>query len=583
MRRWLQWQTLVPRLLMIGVLLLAAQYGLGVVIRLVVIRSGSAALGGKIAVDHARVSLGDRRIVLSGVRIADANASSRSLLRAERCEFKYAARPLLHKQLVIESGRVDGLQIDAFDELITSSRHATSLPTANCPTGDADVSARKWLEKLNQRLSLDVVNQFASVTRTEQYCEHWQKQSAALDQRLDELETQAAEIEESVAAAEANPLRNDKQLDELRQKASDVQHEFTKLRIELDNLPDQLEAERRAIIAARRQDEEFVGKQLKLEPAEARSLSAYLLRNETANQLEGLISCLRSIRAAETANACFTKQPSRGKDVLFAGCRPTPDLLVRSLQLSGAARIGGQPVTLTGMLSNLSSEPKLQSGPTQLHLVGNGSLPFELKLTTDRSKAVPQDELLLDCQGIVMHRVVLGNDDQLVVQIAPSVGTLSVSIVLNGDRLNGEIQVVQQKASLVPALRGTSGTVLTSSVGETLGNVHSIATRVSVSGTLDKPKCELWSNLGAAVAEAIQRALRKTSDQHARSLFAEAGRRVDERLAEVDRQMMELQTRFSSETSEMTARLQTIATSEAPRYRISEHGGRRLPMNSLFR
>jgi hypothetical protein len=101
---------------------------------------------------------------------------------------------------------------------------------------------------------------------------------------------------------------------------------------------------------------------------------------------------------------------------------------------------------------------------------------------------------------------------------------------------------------------------------------------------LDAPKCTLWSNLGAAVAEALKQGLNRAGEARARELLVEAGRRVDERLAEVDRQISEKQSRFASKSTDIAAQLQKIAAKEIPRYRISaEQGGRVLPNNSLFR
>jgi hypothetical protein len=168
--------------------------------------------------------------------------------------------------------------------------------------------------------------------------------------------------------------------------------------------------------------------------------------------------------------------------------------------------------------------------------------------------------------------------------VAPSVGSLSVSVVVEGEKLHGDIQIVQQRVQITPVLNGSGGETLSAAMGETLDHVNSIATRLSLGGTLNEPTCTLWSNLGPAVAEAMQRALHRTGDQHAKALLVEAGRRVDERLAEVDRQMAERQSLFASKTTVITARLQKIAAGETPRYRISaEKGGRQLPNNSLFR
>jgi hypothetical protein len=113
--------------------------------------------------------------------------------------------------------------------------------------------------------------------------------------------------------------------------------------------------------------------------------------------------------------------------------------------------------------------------------------------------------------------------------------------------------------------------------------VNSVATRVSLGGTISQPSCALWSNVGSAVAESLKQGIPRASDQHARTLLAEAGRRVDEKLARLDRQVSDQQAQFAAQGDQLSSRLQQIAAKEMPRYRISEKGGRQLPSNSLFR
>ena len=297
-----------------------------------------------------------------------------------------------------------------------------------------------------------------------------------------------------------------------------------------------------------------------------------------------LVAWVRWMREMAPANAKNGGTATRGEDILFPGHYAEPGILIRSLQLDGSARIAGQPIELRGALMNLSSAPRLLNEPIRLHLVGQGSLPLELLATIDRTGTTPRDELLVDCQGVLLRGMALGKAEQLGMSLAPSVGSLSVSVVVDGDKLSGNIQMVQHKVQITPALNGAGGEALTTAMNDTLENVNSIATRLSLGGTINQPTCSLWSNLGPAVAEAMQRAVRRTGDQHAKALLVEAGRRVDERLAEVDRQMAERQSQFASKSPVITARLQKISTAESPRYRISsEKGGRRLPNNSLFR
>src|SRR5262249_48950508 len=157
------------------------------------------------------------------------------------------------------------------------------------------------------------------------------------DARGQELNQRLAELNKSLEAAESNPLRSGKFLADLPKTLAELQSDFAGLSADLERLPDQLETERRAIVAARRQDEEQLRRQVLAEPADASALSAYLLRAEAAKPLNGLIDWLRWTRG-EARTECQT-QPcvTRGKDVLFAGCRSEPNFLIRAVELCGTA------------------------------------------------------------------------------------------------------------------------------------------------------------------------------------------------------------------------------------------------------
>ena len=577
MKQWLHWQFVVPRLLALVVALLAAQYVLGLVVRSAAIQAVTDATRAPVDVGHARVLMSERTVVFEGLRVG--------ALQADRCELKFAAGPALHKQLDIESGQISGIRFGASSQ---ANCEAKRDPMANAAQDwfkpDADQAAKKWLERLNGQLSLDAVKGFDSVARTETFCANWSKCSAGLESRLKQMDGRTAELQTSIEAAEGNPLRNDKLLVELREKVAGLQKEFGDFSTDVEQLPDVLEKERRAIVAARRRDDSVVGKRLELDPVEENSLSTYLLRDQASRQLTQLVSWMRSMRSVVPMKTTAKPAAARGETIPFAGCQQQPGVVIRSLQLEGATRIAGQPVELRGLLTGYSSAPCLRSEPIRLHLVGSGSLPLEMEATMDRTGAVPRDALVVDCQGVLLREMTLGKAEQLGMSLAPSIGALSVRIAVDGDRLSGNIQLVQQRVQITPVLSGAASKTLTAALDDTLGSVGSIATRLTLSGTIDQPKCDLQSNLGAAVAEAVQRAVRRTGDQHARALLAEAGRRVDERLAEVDRQLAERQAQFATKSTVITARLQKIATKDEPQHRISaERIGRRLPENSLFR
>jgi hypothetical protein len=253
--------------------------------------------------------------------------------------------------------------------------------------------------------------------------------------------------------------------------------------------------------------------------------------------------------------------------------------------LQGAGRIANQPVELKGTLTDFVTEPALHNEPMRLRINTTGSMPVELQATIDRTHSVARDALLMDCHGVLLPRLALGRADQIEMTIAPSLASLSVSVAVDGEKLSGDIQVVQKNVRIVPSTGGDFAEVpITGPLEETLGRIDSLATRISLGGTLHDPTCTLWSNLGPAVAEAMQRAIQRAGGQHTRALLVDAGKQGDERLTVVERQMTEQQTKWATRITDVREQLQTVAATEAPRDRISpDRLGRRLPNNSLFR
>src|SRR4051794_7821036 len=218
MRQWLHWRFVVPRLLAVAVAMLAAQYILGVVARSVAIQAGEAAIGRRVEVGHARVSLSGRQVVLDGLRVTDGRGLQ-NLFEADRCELKFATGPALHKKAVVESGRISGLRFDELAEAAGELKIGPKVATASAWfKSDAELAARKWLARLNGQFTLDAVKDFDSVTRTEAFCADWSKRTARLASRLQEFDSRAAALQEAIESAEANPLRNDKLLADLRKK-----------------------------------------------------------------------------------------------------------------------------------------------------------------------------------------------------------------------------------------------------------------------------------------------------------------------------------------------------------------------------
>ena len=587
MSRLLRWQTIVKRLGLLAIALLAVQFALGLAARSIVFHSGEPAVAVRLDSTYSRVSLLKRQLVLDDVRIHSDDKATPTAIEFDRCTLSLAAKRLLHKQAIVESGSVTGLRFDDPHDSANSPDNAAVKSTSSSRwfRDDAADDASQWLQRVDRIFENDLVAQFESVRRTEALCACWPQESAAIDARLAALKKRSAELQADVRTAQSNPLRHVEFFNHLPEAIATLDQDFAKLAADAQALADSFEADRRAIVAARSRDEQFAIDQLRLEPVNAGALTVYLLREEVGKPLDEVIAWLRWARQTVPASASCVCPPSRGANVLFAGRRPAPGLLIRNLHLQGTARVAGQPVELVGTLADFSSAPARHSKPIQLRLRSSRSVPVQLQATVDRTGQVPRDELLLDCGGMVLPEMELGRQDQLSMSLAPSVGSLSVSVAVQGETLTGDIQLVQKQVKLTPALRGAlRNAPLAETLKDALSNVDALALRISLSGTLHEPKCTLWSNLGAAVAESMDRALLRAGQQHAAALLARAQKQVDERLAGIERRASEQQAALTAQSVKASADLARIANQQAPAKRLSrEQLGGRPPSGSLFR
>jgi uncharacterized protein (TIGR03545 family) len=571
----------MPRVMFLGVTLLVVQFGLGLIARNMARQTIEGSFGTSADVRSSRFSLMNRQILLGHLQIENPRHAGQSLFEADHCELDLTGQWLLHKNAVVDHARVSGLRIAALD---AGAKDAADTPHVNWFQESSEAAAHEWLADLAEKFQRQSFSQLESVKRAESFCADWAARSAVLEARGDELNQRLSELGKSLEAAESNPLRGTSFIAELPKTIADLQADFAGLTADLEKLPDDLETERRAIVAARRQDDAIIRKQICAEPIDATALTTYLMRTEVAKPLDELIAWLRWTHTAAPAGSTKIDDPQRGENIFFAGTRREPNLLIRALELRGSVRIGGQLVDMRGALSGYSTQPDLTDEPLKLRVETTGAVPAELQATFDRTHGNKRDSLLLDCQGIILPRQALGSPEGLALNIDQSMGALSISLAVDDDRLTGEVQLVQQNVKITPVVGSELADVpIGEALTDALGRVNSLATRVSLGGTLAEPTCTLWSNVGPAVAEAVERAVIRASGPCASQRLVEAGRHVDEQLATVERQMSEQQGRWLALVSTAQQNLRQVARDEANPNRFTPARVGRLPSKAQLR
>jgi uncharacterized protein (TIGR03545 family) len=556
---------------------------IGIVIRSAAIRYGTELFGCPVEVSRARVSLANGHVVLGPLKVSDEGGQGKSWFEAERCELEVDAAALLRRRVVVTKARMTGLRIG--DPAVYGASDVANTGAARWFGDHAVAAARDQLIRFDDRFETGQLDQLESVRRTTKLAATWRDELAALHARSRALEKSAGALEESLATANANQLRHGTSLADAADRVNELRTTFENLSDDYDRLPQRLEEERRLIVAERRHDEELIRGKVRGDEMDPALLNAYLLRKQAANWLDGLMSCVSQLRRMAPTETRRGSHMSRGADVIFAGVRPQPKFLIHTLELQGKARFAGQPVDFRGELTNLTTDSANGDQPIRLHVSGSGSSPCEVRATFDRTHGKAHDELFVHWPRVRLGEERLGNVECLMLRTLPSVASLNISIAVDGEKLAGEIQIVQKDVHLTPTLAGHDAvSPIGESLQNSLGRLDSLATRVSLSGTIHEPKCALWSTLGSAVAEAMKQGYQRQADAFARDVLADAHRQVDERLAELERQTAEEREKFAVTTVGMSQRIDSIARSHTRRERMSaEQAGRPLPTTSILR
>jgi uncharacterized protein (TIGR03545 family) len=547
-----RWQYFVPRIVVVAAVVLTVKYGLDPFLRWALITGGEAAIGAQVEVAEVVTSLRGGEITITGIAAANPQKPMRNLLETEQLRLEIDAAQLLRNRVVVHDGLIGGLQFDS--ERTTSgalevSAEADAGPSAFDPIISATQDkALAWFDDLSGRVEQDLMASLATPKVIDELEARWPQQYEALKARAEGLRTKSKEIEATFREVKKNPLRNLPQIEKLQQELATTQAELKTVLGEIKGLPEQAKADRQAIDAARKQDEQFFREHLKLANIDAGELNQYLLGETASGYLSQTTYWIDQAQRFIPKKKIAAPSRARGTNVLFAA-RKQPKFLVERVKLAGEARVSGQPLTFTGELVDAASEPELHDRPLRLTLVGAGAIDGNVVVELDRRGDVPHDSLTIDVPKLMLTDRTLGKADKLAVKVTPGEASIKADIHIDGDQLTGVIEVRQSStlAADTPMLRDDR---LAAVLQESLSGVDQLAATVHLTGTLKKPDLKIESNLGPQLAAGVNGAVRKYLTERKERLVAKVQGRVDEQVAKLESRRQEAQQELLAKLGE---------------------------------
>ena len=534
-----RWKYIVPRLTFLLLLMTALRFGLDPALRYAIVVSGESSLGAKVELQEVSTSITDGQIVLRNFAVTNPTSPLRNLVETQDTTLQLDMNALLHKRLVVENGSITGIQFDSdrttSGELVVTPEDPDAGPSFLDPWADSiSQFGDQWLEQINERLNQNLVDQLESPKVAKELEERWPQEYTAIRAQIDSLRDQSKTLEKQFRELRKNPLRNLEGIGQLQTQLATTESQLHTLQAKLNALPQQVESDRQAILAARERDEQLIRSQLQFQQIDGDGLTQMLLGEATNQGLATAVDWIAWARGKiPSKREALPDSRSRGTNVLYGPKKPKH--WIKQLQLAGQAQLSGTPLQLVGKLTDASSDPHLVAEPTRLSLHSNEGQSLAIDVTLDRRTEIATDHLQLACPSLNLPGQEIGSADKLAIQLAPTTASFHADLTITDEQLAGKIIFHQPTAEMTIATQSAKHKKLVAVLGKAVENVQQIEARVDVAGTLKKPDVQLESDLGSQLAEGINRGVQQYLTEKSETLLASTRAKVDaqiNRLAE---------------------------------------------------
>ena len=573
----IRWSYAVPRLTLLGIVVVALWLGLNPLVRWSMVSLGQSVVRAKVQIDKVETSLVGSQLRLTDVRVANPRSPMKNLFQADEILLNLESDSLLRRKLIVSEGRVSGLRIGTDRQTSGELDDADkwNIPLPELPQPDLAEFGQKWLDYAGGILKEEVakqIEQLQSVQLTRELMRRWPAEYERMEARAGSLKGRIDKLRQLSKTRPKDPMLA---LDAFQQAAAEleaIEREVLGLRSEIDRLRQQVFADRDAIVQAKDRDIQQIRQMVPLDKLDAEGLSQFLLGTELT---QTVLTVAKWVSWGRQHLPAKVDQPetnrSRGVDVLFPEIQQRPDLLIRRLAIDGEAALGKEKFRFEGAVEGLSSEPAVYGKPVVLTARIQGKAAVEMEAILDRTGETPHDQITINCPGLKQPERVLGNPETLAVSVSPGSTHLWVSLKLAGDELDGQILIRQEPVELVPQVASRyGGRRLSGSLQTALEEVREIRVIVGLSGTLEKPNWRLQSNLGPQLAVAVDGLIRRELEARRDELFALLQSRVQSELGRFEQMVIQQQQALFAKLELDGVELQQLDQLIAQRIRIPQ-------------
>ncbi len=540
----IRWSYLVPRLIILGLVLLVVWISADPLLRYAVVNATESVTGSKVEVGRVKSSLFKGKVFLEELAISDPRNPMQNLIQADVAYLQLNPQRLLHRQLVVEHAHSTNVMFGAprtvSGELPDREYRFEDLKSWLPSAPKSEIfDSEHWMDQLQSRITGYSKDNLELVKVSKQLQEEWPAVFAQKLAQIAKMQSRVAELKQTIETPGQNPLRDRDQITNAISQVDAIGQQLKSANEEMNRLVQKAQKDLERVEQAKMQDTAKI-QQFSAYSVDAETFSNLLLAKDQTTRLQEVINWVRWFRnSIPDPENDFHPARHRGTDIAFQGQQTHPQFLIKTLELEGQGTVSDQHFDFAGIAKNLTTQPSLHDQPATFELRAQGEHHLIVNCTLDRRNSTWKDQLEITCPDLDIPGQNLGDGDTLIVQMRPSRMQAEVNIQINGDELSGALRFRHSNCSLyvdkIDEYAG--GQDMQLRMNQELARIQEFSTYATLTGTLDNPSLKFESDLGQQFAASMGRIIKDKADQQIADVQREINQRYQDEIYELNKML----------------------------------------------
>lgn len=562
MKKWIRWWGVAIFGLLGVVVAVFWLFLLDWLVKTGIEEAGSRAVGAKVELADADVSLFPVKLTLSGLQVTNPDSPMTNIVEMEDIRLSVSPGHLLHRRLVSDEMSLAGVRFN------------TPRKTSGAIQKPVKERKAKEIEAEGKKAKLELpridIQDVGSILQKEKL--YTLEEVALLKKDLAAEEENVRKMLEELPGKETfqkyrgrvEKLKEGGSIGSLLGAASDVtnlqrdiEKDLNRIKEAKNLFQEKIAAYRDRLTAIQKlpmQDFERLKKKYALTPEGIGNMARLIVGPAYAEWIEKGLYWYEKIKPhlqGKTAGGseAEARTPLRGKgtDVIFAEEEPVPDLLIRK----ALATIDTERGAVAGEIVNITSDQSVTGKPTTFRFSGSkltGLKSIQMNGVIDQVK--PGKSIAKIEGGVQGYRIAefsLAGDTAMPVLLKRAAADADLKVKIEDQRVNAGLQATLSQVKMEAAGRGKQD-LITAALAEALSGISNMRVDAEMNGTEEDYDVSVRSDIDKVLKNALTGAIGKQASAFEKTLKQEVLGKTAGPLAEAGSQMGDLGS-FSKEFS----------------------------------